>query len=286
VLALLWKCKPVLGISFSGFPTATTNLFTRTNSFLDRMNNEFFKPHGLYCLIMTYKPEASTTHASVDITQTISSSMTPGSSGMRQTLNNLRLSSGTTYGELELPEAAPLIFPALDTLAASTSAEGIQKKSKLKSSQKFIADYVDRRAQAEYASQNPTSALAVTSEKRFASRYADPTHPANSGSLISLLTGGAVNPAARREMRRAARRDRREEKREEKREDRRERRERRAARRGREITPDRARRRPREGIVRRILKKDVLYLMIVNLPSEAELATGRALVANETAYRY
>lgn len=275
MLALLWKCKPVLGISFSGFPTATTNLFARTNSFLDRMNNEFFKPHGLYCLIMTYKPEASTTHASVDITKSISSSMTPGSSGMRQTLNNLRLSSGTTYGELELPEAAPLIFPALDTLAASTSAEGIQKKSKLKSSQKFIADYFDRRAQAEYANQNPTSALAVPSEKRFASRYADPTHPANSGSLISLLTGGVVNPAARREMRRSARRDRRED-----------RRERRAVRRGREITSDMARRRPREGIVRRILKKDVLYLMIVNLPSEAELATGRALVANETAYRY
>jgi hypothetical protein len=57
-------------------------------------------------------------------------------------------------------------------------------------------------------------------------------------------------------------------------------------RRGRESSSDMARRRPSEGIVRRILNTDVLYLMIVNLPSEAELATGRALVANETAYRY
>ena len=29
---------------------------------------------------------------------------------------------------------------------------------------------------------------------KFVSRYADPNHPANSGSLISLVTGGLVNP--------------------------------------------------------------------------------------------
>jgi hypothetical protein len=207
----------------------------RTNGFLDRMNEEFFKPRGLYCLIMTYKPDSTATHASVDITQTISSSLTPASSNMRQTFKNLRLSSGKTYGELELPEAAPLIFPALESIASDHTEEGVKKQNKLKSSQKFVADYFDRRAQAQYAVENPGSKLAATGqEPKFASRYADPNHPANSGSLVALLTGGAINPQRRRNGRRVAKR------------------ERRAVRRGQEVTPATGK---KEGIVRRILKK-------------------------------
>lgn len=207
----------------------------RTNGFLDRMNEEFFKPRGLYCLIMTYKPDSSATHASVDITQTISSSLTPASSNMRQTFKNMRLSSGKTYGELELPEAAPLIFPALESIASDPTEEGIKKQNKLKSSHKFVADYFDRRAQAQYAGENPGSKLtAMGQEPKFASRYADPNHPANSGSLVSLLTGGVINPQRRRNERRVAKR------------------ERRAIRRGEEVTPVTGK---REGIVKRILKK-------------------------------
>jgi len=207
----------------------------RTNSFLDRMNEEFFKPRGLYCLIMTYKPDSTDTHTRVDITQTISSSLTPASSGMRQTFKNLRLSSGKTYGELELPEAAPLIFPALESIASDTTAEGVKKQNKLKSSQKFVADYFDRRAQAQYAAENPGSKLAAPGqEPKFTSRYADPNHPANSGSLVALLTGGAINPQRRRDDRRAAKWDRR------------------AVRRGQEVTPTTGK---KGGIVKRILKK-------------------------------
>ncbi|CZR53392.1 uncharacterized protein PAC_03270 [Phialocephala subalpina] len=240
---------------------------TRTNSFLDRMNNEFFKPRGLYCLIMTYKPESNSSNTRVDITQTIHSSMTPAANKTRQTLKNMRLSSGKTYGELELPEAAPLIFPALEELAEDNSPDAEKKKGKMKSSQKFMADYFDRRAQAKYMAENPGSKLAVSPEEggpKFSSRYADPNHPANSGSLISLLTGGHVNPAARKQQRRINKRVRK------------------AYRRGEEITPQTGKR--REGIVKKILKKDVLYLMIVNLPSEEELeaAGGKAVVAAES----
>ncbi|KUJ17980.1 uncharacterized protein LY89DRAFT_683942 [Mollisia scopiformis] len=240
---------------------------TRTNSFLDRMNNEFFKPRGLYCLIMTYKPESTSSHSRVDITQTISSSMTPAASKNRQTLKNMRLSSGKTYGELELPEAAPLIFPALEDLADDNSQNAEKKKSAMKSSQKFVADYFDRRAQAKYIAENPNSKLAISpgdeNGQKFSSRYADPNHPANSGSLISLLTGGHVNPKARKQQRRIDRRMYK------------------AYRRGEEITPQTGKK--RDGLVKKILKKDVLYLMIVNLPSDEELqaAGGLAAVAAE-----
>jgi hypothetical protein len=204
----------------------------RTNSFLDRINNEFFKARGLYCLIMTYKPESSDTHASVDITQAISSSTNLASSGMKQAFKNMRLSSGKTYGELEMPEAAPLIFPALDQLAATE--EGVKKQNKLKSSQKFMADYFDRRAQATYAAQNPNSLLAQR-PSAFASRYSDPNHPANSRSLVSLLTGGVLNPEGRRQERRSAKRINR------------------AYWRGEPITPQTGK--GREGLVKRMLKK-------------------------------
>lgn len=236
----------------------------RTNTFLDRMNNEFFKPRGLYCLILTYKPETSTSHASVNITQAISNYDSAADSGFKQGLRNIRLSSGKTYGEIEMPEAAPLIFPALDALQDSTTAASEQKSNKLKSSQKFVADYFDRRAQAKWEYENPQSSLAsaVPKEKQFASRYSDPNHAASSGSLVSLITGGALDLKGRRDQRRAGKRIRK------------------ARRRGYEINPQTGKK--REGLVKRMLKKDVLYMMIVNLPSEEELAAGKQSVADES----
>ncbi len=50
-----------------------------------------------------------------------------------------------------MPESAPLIFPALDAAAASASQEG-KKQSQFKNSSKFVANYLDRRAQASYVS--------------------------------------------------------------------------------------------------------------------------------------
>jgi hypothetical protein len=229
------------------------------------MNNEFFKPRGLYCLIVTYKPESNSAHETLDINKAITSYMNPAEGKMKAFGQSMRLSSGKTYGEMELPEAAPLIFPALDSVAEDNSAEGVNKRNKLKSKQKFVADYFDRRAQARYAAENPGSALAVpASEKQFASRYSDPNHPANSGSLVSLITGGAIDLKARRDRRRGSKRVRR------------------AVRRG-EVVTDKThlRRGGREGIVKRILKKDVLYLMIVNMPSEQELQAGKDAVKNE-----
>ncbi|KAG0652626.1 hypothetical protein D0Z07_0120 [Hyphodiscus hymeniophilus] len=235
---------------------------TRSNNFLDRMNNEFFKPRGLYCLIMTYKPESSDTSDSVNITQAISSAESPASSGMKQTFKNLRLSAGKTYGELEMPEAAPLIFPALDRIASSTSEEAIKKQSKMKGSQKFVADYFDRRAQAKYAAEHPSSSLAQSPSAGFASRYSDPNHAANNGSLISLVTGGMLDPKSRRLDKRSSKRVNR------------------AYRRGEDITPQTGKK--REGIVKRMLKKDVLYLMIVNLPTDVELEAAKQAMANQS----
>lgn len=116
------------------------------------MNNEFFMPRGLYCLMLTYKPESSATHASVDISKAIASSLDDTTTGFKKSLKNIKLSSGTTYGELEMPQAAPLIFPALDQIADVEGSENAKKSNKFKNSNKFVTDYYDRRAQAKYVS--------------------------------------------------------------------------------------------------------------------------------------
>ena len=56
---------------------------------------------------------------------------------------------------------------------------------------------MDRRVNATYNAENPNSSLS-TGTPEFKSRYADPNHPASSGSLISLVTGGKVDPRGTR----------------------------------------------------------------------------------------
>ena len=230
-----------------------------------------------------------------------------------------------------LPESAPLIFPDIDNKVAQAGPETF--KDKTKDAKKFLADYLDRRAQMDYVSsmllfthdqptydmceqayQDPNSSLTVPEQQRsFKTSIADPNHPMHSGGLIALVSGGKLTPRMDKrahKMERAFSRD-----------------ERRIAR-GREprarrryggsayheelysrlgMQGDRRRdidvaagegssssymqqqyrgargRRNRKGgplgAVKRIMKEDVLYLMIVNLPSEAELAEAREELA-------
>ncbi|KAH7351267.1 hypothetical protein BKA65DRAFT_396841 [Rhexocercosporidium sp. MPI-PUGE-AT-0058] len=237
---------------------------SRTTTFLDQMNEGFFKPRGLYCLIMTYKPDSTKPHTVVDINQTITNKQTPASSSTRQTFRNLRLSSGKTYGELELPESAPLIFPALDKVAEDESEEGAQKQGMMKSTSKFVDDYFDRRARAKWAGENPDSKLVVPGQRtEFTSRYSDPNNPANNGSLVSMLTGGKFNPRGLKNEGWGGRRGR----------------GRGGTREGQGDGP----RRQKKGaaMVKRVLTKDVLYLMIVNMPTEADMEAGRQAISNE-----
>ena len=112
--------------------------------------------------------------------------------------------------------------------------------------------------QAEYSGSNPDSKLAVPPpSKQFASRYSDPNHPANSGTILGLLTGGHFDPKARKRGREAQKK---------------------ARKRGIHLTETdienaKMGRRPmgRQGLIRRVLQKNVLYLMIVNLPSQREM---------------
>lgn len=166
---------------------------TRTNAFLDKANSEFFGPRGLYCLIMTFSPETDKPHETSNISSTIATSLNP-STGQKM-FGKLKESRGKTYGEVELPEAAPLVFPSMEDPDASGDAPK-STKEKMEGTQNYVREYFDKRAQAKFAAKNAGSSLVQGPTPRFTSRYANPNHPASSGSFRSLVTGGHINPPA------------------------------------------------------------------------------------------
>jgi hypothetical protein len=246
----------------------------RTNKFLDRFNDQYFKPRGMYAMIMTFKPDRPgdrvlSTNMITDGTEAaLAKSLTPPSgtaAGLLEQTRKLRLASGTTKGEFSLPAAAPLIYPAIDAAAARVAETGQplaeKKQNALSSAGVFMSDYMDRRAQAEYADTYAHSALTgPRPEKKFASRFSDPSHPANSGTLLGLLTGGHFDPKAKLRGRKAVRR---------------------AAAKGITLNEqdirnaEMGRRQAlglrRQKLIGRIMQKDVNYLLICNLPTDEEL---------------
>lgn len=138
-------------------------------------------PRGLYAMVMAFKDEvpgqqprgplsklANATGKALfsaerlDINQTVAKYSNPDAemSKMKKGMQNIRLVSGKTRGEIELPEAAALVFPDLDRAADSDlQQQGKGKevvnestKEKWKGAGKWVQDYLDRKAQASYVS--------------------------------------------------------------------------------------------------------------------------------------
>lgn len=122
----------------------------RTNGFLDKMNEGVFRPRGLYCLIMTYDPTSNDDFQEVNVASAVASRALPSAAhfGMK---GKFRLASGATHSESELPEAAPLVFPALDELASKDKGKSGMKAAFSRKSN-FLANYVDKRATASWVS--------------------------------------------------------------------------------------------------------------------------------------
>jgi hypothetical protein len=242
----------------------------KRNTFLDQINESLFKPRGLFCMMMTYDPEAP---AIVDVDVTTSEQVAlakyasnPETEWQRK-LRTIRFTSGKTKGEMGLPQAAPLVYPGIDAALDDPSAE---KQNFLKSSGQFMSTYLDRKAQAEYAGRYGGSKLAAPeSERQFKSKYADPNHPIHSGTIWGLVTAGKYDPVREKRARKARRRAMRtgyqldEQDLEN-------------VKMGRRLAPEKTGRgRGPIGMVlkpvKKVLRKNVIYLTVVNLPSEQEM---------------
>ncbi|KAL4880132.1 hypothetical protein BJY04DRAFT_80935 [Aspergillus karnatakaensis] len=162
----------------------------KTNTFFDKINDEFFRPRGLFCLVMTWDSSSSSTFSRFDLNTAISTAVEHGGPGkLNKMRHKFKSSDGKTHGNLPFPESAPLVFPELDAAAAAGS------EAKIKSLKKrdFVADYFDRRGQAQFTLENPENALNMAPKPTFTSRYADPSHPASSGDLFALISGGHIS---------------------------------------------------------------------------------------------
>ena len=96
------------------------------------MNKEPFKPHGLYAMLMAYKPNSDDADLTVDVNINILKSVYARNGGDH---SKLHTASGKTHGDAELPESAPLIFPALE------AADPEQKKNAFKRAGAFTGGY-------------------------------------------------------------------------------------------------------------------------------------------------
>ena len=121
----------------------------RYSSFLDQINDSFYRPRGLYCMVLTWDPESADLEVGVNINQTIHSTMTPPQGVAQKTEHGSRPSMGDT-NSVAFTETAPLIFPGLNLLETNQSAEAQTKIEKLKSAKGFASEYFDKRAQARH----------------------------------------------------------------------------------------------------------------------------------------
>lgn len=184
--------------------TMTAHSRSKTNTFLNHLNAQYFAPLGLVAVVLTWKPSDDTgpvvTQAEFNETLQRASGQTETQvkKGKASRWKNMMQSSHGSVG-FEWPESAPLVFPQLDKLAESEESmdaanEAAKKKPNgFQRSMVFASEYMDKRSQAKWAHEHPESGLSNLGAKpEFRSRYADPNHPAASGNLLALLTGGAV----------------------------------------------------------------------------------------------
>ena len=125
----------------------------RTNAYLDAINDRLFKPRGLYCMMITYKPAKSDQKiVTVDHDEAVTTRMERGDqSEKKKGLRFKDTEAGTSRGELSIPESAPLVYPALDAAAAGERkpSDASEQHPKFTSYRAYISDYLDRRRQAK-----------------------------------------------------------------------------------------------------------------------------------------
>lgn len=91
---------------------------TKQNEYLDKTNEEFFKPRGLFALVVKYKIKADAPlEEEIDIESNITQQVSLRDNPERSKWKNVFTSSSvTTTQESQIPECAPLVFPNVDRM--------------------------------------------------------------------------------------------------------------------------------------------------------------------------
>ncbi|KAI8276800.1 hypothetical protein K4K56_000922 [Colletotrichum sp. SAR 10_98] len=195
----------LLGIAVEGVMEGQSRF--KSNKFLDQMNADFFRPRGLMCFVATWRPdnisgkvpvelEYKTAGESPSVEFPKGDKVSPeASSSENENLGRIKKLLGERLKShdhiLDWSDPAPLLFPAASELVLAQGGGGRKKKNGLDRAEIWLDDYMDKRAQVEWINENPgLSAAKALPKADFKSRYADPTHPAASGDVVALVTGG------------------------------------------------------------------------------------------------
>lgn len=181
-----------------------------SNKFLDCVNAELFIPRGLVCLVVTWKPDISD-NASITAVDFDGRAIEPGSDtglvqmmrdiiaqktsseeGLKRVRKQMQRVMKPSNSTFNWAEPAPLIFPSLDESSSALSKDCDGKKENATNrAERWIDNYMDKRAQAKWIEKNPDLPIIdMVPKPEFRSRYADPNHPASSGDIVAFLTGG------------------------------------------------------------------------------------------------
>lgn len=114
------------------------------------MNEQYFKPRGLYALIVKYKPEdmdelGGWTDIEHDVTESVIRRDDPNRSSLRNILDS---SADTVSSDNQVPEFAPLVFPFFN------DKDQKQSQNVFKHFMAFRREYQDRGASAQFQAQN------------------------------------------------------------------------------------------------------------------------------------
>ncbi|KAH6612756.1 hypothetical protein C7974DRAFT_84842 [Boeremia exigua] len=181
----------------------------KSNGFLDKVNEGFFAPRGLFAFVGTWRPNDDENEHVVDVNTHDGTSASRSELGSNEKVNNIatgnveaKIAWGnlkeqmqramvSAGGEVATVSTASLVWASADDIAAATPSGMSKKKDRFDRAGVWLDNHVDKHTQVKWTQEYPDHPLARSLPKpEFRSRYADPTHAASSGDVVALLTGG------------------------------------------------------------------------------------------------
>ncbi|KAF7557753.1 hypothetical protein G7Z17_g365 [Cylindrodendrum hubeiense] len=182
----------------------------KSNKFLDSVNAEFFIPRGLICLVVTWRPDTGDDElisavnfegraiepysetGLVDKMRDIITKKVSSGESLRRIQEQMQEMMKPFDGDFGCAEPAPLIFHSLHGKTIAEGGNGdYKKKSAVDRAEIWLDEHMDKRAQTKWIEKSPGLSMAnMLPKPKFRSRYADPSHPASSGDIVAFLTGG------------------------------------------------------------------------------------------------
>lgn len=152
---------------------------SKSNAFLDKMNQEFFKPKGLIALVVTWKPKKDGSEQNetgiIDIDMSVAAannkSVEDAAPGVKRRKSMIQMPSA---GEMfELPEFAPLVFPQLEATPKSAEPRSLVNPKDQRPTQSTEIESQERVGQ-QATSNNTRRARAKSMEDAKIAQRAEP----------------------------------------------------------------------------------------------------------------